>query len=71
MQIVKKFAVTLLVLTGEDYVGSGKYVFYILKRHVKSGLVTESTSESLLTLASYAFNIGIAMSWSSLLGSQC
>ena len=64
VQMLTKFAVILHVFTGEAFVGSGKHVFKILKRHFKSGFVTEYTSKSLLTLASYAFSIGVAMvSW--------
>lgn len=61
VQMFTKFAVILHVFTGDAFVGSGKKVFKILKRHFKGGFVTEVTSKSVLSFGSYAFSLGIAM----------
>mmetsp|Transcript_12399 Transcript_12399/g.18212 ORF Transcript_12399/g.18212 Transcript_12399/m.18212 type:complete len:692 (-) Transcript_12399:104-2179(-) len=64
LNMLTKFAVIMHVWTGLPFVGSAKKVFAILSRHFKNGFVTELTSKSLLTLASYIFSICIALlSW--------
>jgi len=51
--------VILHVFTGLPFVGSGKKVIKILKRHFKGGFVTEVTSKGVLTLGAYVFSIGV------------
>jgi len=57
--MLTKFAVILHVFTGLPFVGSGKKVIKILKRHFKGGFVTEVTSKGVLTLGAYVFSIGV------------
>ena len=57
--MLTKFAVILHVFTGLPFVGSGKKVIKVLKRHFKGGFVTEVTSKGVLTLGAYVFSIGV------------
>jgi hypothetical protein len=55
------YAVVLHTFTGENFIGSARNSFKILSRHFKGGFVTEYTSRSLFTIASYFFSFGVAM----------
>jgi len=61
IQMLTKFALILHVFTGKSFLGSAKSVFKIMSRHFKGGFVTETTSKSVLYLASYVFSILIAL----------
>jgi len=61
IQMLTKFALILHVFTGKSFLGSAKLVFKIMSRHFKGGFVTETTSKSVLYLASYVFSILIAL----------
>lgn len=61
IQMLTKYAVILHTFTGNAFVPSGKDAFGILSRHFVGGFVTEVSSQSVLTLASYAFSFGITM----------
>jgi Plasma-membrane choline transporter len=57
--MLTKYSVILHVFTGNNWLGSAKMVFRILKRHFKGGFVTEYASRGVLTLGSYVFSLGI------------
>jgi len=61
VKMLTKFCVILHVFTGNSTIPSAKSVYKILSRHFKGGFVTEVTSRSVLSLASYAFSVGLAM----------
>jgi len=59
--MLTNFALILHVFTGKSFMDSGKSVSQIMSRHFKGGFVTETTSKSLLYMASYIFSILIAL----------
>lgn len=59
--MLTKFALILHVFTGKSFIASGRSVFKIMSRHFKGGFVTETTSQSVLYLSSYAFSISISL----------
>ena len=61
VQMLTNYAVVLHVFTGENFFGSAKNSFKILSRHFKDGFVTDITSRSLFTIASYAFSLCVAL----------
>jgi hypothetical protein len=61
IRMLTNYAVVLHVFTGEGFVGSARNSFNILSRHFEGGFVTEYTSRSLFSLASYAFSFCIAL----------
>lgn len=61
VKMFTNFAVVLHVFTGDTFIGSAKHAFNILSRHFKDGFVTEITSRSLFSLASYAFSFCVAL----------
>ncbi len=61
IKMLTSFAVVLHVFTGENFIGSAKNAFKILSRHFERGFVTEITSRSLFSIASYAFSFCVAL----------
>jgi len=61
IMMLTKFAIILHVFTGLGFVGSGKKVFKIMKRHFKGGFVAQVTSQSTLYLFCYAFSFCVAL----------
>lgn len=61
IMMLTKFAIILHVFTGLGFVGSGKKVFKIMKRHFKGGFVAQATSQSTLYLFCYAFSFCVAL----------
>lgn len=61
VKMLTGYAVILHTFTGESFIGSARNSFKILSRHFKGGFVTEYTSRSLFSLASYVFSLGVAV----------
>lgn len=61
VKMLTNYAVVLHVFTGENFIGSAKNSYNILSRHFKGGFVTEYTSRSLFSIASYWFSVSIAL----------
>jgi len=64
VQMLTNFAVVLHVFSGQNFINSAKKSFQILSRHFEGGFVTDYTSRSLFSIASYTFSFCIALiSW--------
>jgi len=61
VKMLTSYAVVLHTFTGENFIGSARNSFKILSRHFQGGFVTEITSRSLFSIASYAFSFCVAL----------
>ena len=61
VKMLTGYAVVLHTFTGANFIGSARNSFKILSRHFQGGFVTDITSRSVFTLASYAFSFCIAL----------
>jgi len=61
VRMLTSYAVVLHVFTGENFLGSARHSFNILSRHFKGGFVTEITSRSVFSFASYTFSFCVAL----------